>query len=192
MQDYAEMILNAYPSSSEETMFGNVIEDIAIAICRSAKEGKKSTALGIDLEYGNDYDRTIVQIKSGENWGNSSQKAKMQEYFKQASRILKQGGEDRHISCIEGICYGKSKTVEKGTYTTMVGNDFWKEISDHGGTAAKVMRILGKHAGDGYVNDIRERAKRAIVQYLNDNALAKRGEVLWDPLLVAILGKESS
>ena len=67
------MVIGAYLSSSEETIFGGVLEKIAILICKHAKGGRKSSAEGIDLEYESNGERTIMQIKSGTNWGNSSQ-----------------------------------------------------------------------------------------------------------------------
>lgn len=45
------MIVDAFLSSSEETMFGNVLEGIAIDICSHAKGGRKSSTESIDLEY---------------------------------------------------------------------------------------------------------------------------------------------
>lgn len=45
----------------------------------------------IDLEYDRAATRTLVQIKSGPNWGNASQKRALQERFASATRTLKQG-----------------------------------------------------------------------------------------------------
>ena len=51
VQTLADMVINAYLSSSEETMFGHVLEDVVIAICKNAKNGRKSGIPNIDLEY---------------------------------------------------------------------------------------------------------------------------------------------
>lgn len=42
------MVIDAYLSSSEETIFGNILEDIAIIICSKAKQGYKSGIANID------------------------------------------------------------------------------------------------------------------------------------------------
>lgn len=66
----ARMIVDAFLSSSEEMMFGNVLEEIVIDICSHAKDGRKSSTEGVDLEYDEGCQRTIAQIKSGPNWAN--------------------------------------------------------------------------------------------------------------------------
>jgi len=52
-------------------------------------KGRKSAVQGIDLEFDNEGVRYIVAIKSGPNWGNSSQIAKMRSDFKTASKTLR-------------------------------------------------------------------------------------------------------
>ncbi len=102
-QRYAESILDAFLSSSEETMFGSLAEDCAVVICRYARNGIKSAAEGIDIEIAHVQDniRTIIQVKFGKHWGNSSQRKKMEDYFSKARRILQQGG-----PCMLGVSKG--------------------------------------------------------------------------------------
>ena len=69
-------IVDAHISSSEEGIFGDWLEGLAIYINEKVYGGKKSGILGIDLEFDKDGVRYIVNIKSGPNWGNSSQIAK--------------------------------------------------------------------------------------------------------------------
>jgi len=75
-QQLADQLVRAALSSSEETLFGQALEAIAIAICEQAYGGRKSTTTGIDLEFDRDGTRYIVSIKSGPSWGNASQVAK--------------------------------------------------------------------------------------------------------------------
>ncbi len=86
VDELADMILNAYLSSSEETMFGNILEEIAVSICKHAKGGRKSGIHNIDLEYDQNEIRTIIQIKSGMNWGNSSQQKTLRSSFETATK----------------------------------------------------------------------------------------------------------
>ena len=163
--EFAQMITNAYLSSSEETMFGNVLEEIAISICRHSIGGWKSSADKVDLEYTRDNTRYVMQIKSGTNWGNSSQRQSLVNSFQKATRILRQGNPDLNIRCIEGICYGKSMIRDLGTHTRYVGHSFWKEISNWDGTAVAVMELIGTHASNG-LDEVREEAHHRIVSYL--------------------------
>lgn len=169
--EFARMVTDAYLSSSEETMFGNVLEKIAVSICEYAKGGKKSAARNIDLEYGDSIVRTIVQIKSGENWGNSSQRKALVSSFDTATRILRQGDPDLHVRRIEGICYGRSKVRKLNTHDQYVGHEFWKEISDWDGTALAVFDLIGEHARNG-LDEARREAYARVVSYLNEHGAA--------------------
>lgn len=66
-------IVDAHLSSSEEGIFGDWLEGLAIFINEKVFNGRKSGIPGIDLEFDYDDKRFIVTIKSGPNWGNSSQ-----------------------------------------------------------------------------------------------------------------------
>ena len=70
-------IADAFISSNEETIFGDWLEGLAIFINQKVYGGWKSGITNIDLEFDNEHIRYIVNIKSGPNWGNSSQIAKM-------------------------------------------------------------------------------------------------------------------
>lgn len=187
VQTLADMVINAYLSSSEETMFGHVLEDVIIAICKNAKNGRKSGIPNIDLEYDYGYTRTIMQIKSGVNWGNSSQHKAQVRAFKSATAVLRQGSRQLNVRCIEGICYGKSEIKDKGSHLRVVGQCLWEEISDWNGTAGAVMELLGKHASNG-LNSTREEARDQMVCFLRDSgAVRDDGTVQWDKLLDLVM-----
>ncbi|GAI19912.1 unnamed protein product, partial [marine sediment metagenome] len=75
-------LVDAHISSNEETIFGDWLEGLAIYINKKVYGGWKSGVTGIDLEFNKDGIRYIVNIKSGPNWGNSSQITKMISDFK--------------------------------------------------------------------------------------------------------------
>ena len=58
---------------------------------KASSSNKSSSAEGIDLEFDRDGIRWLVSIKSGPNWGNSSQINKMRDNFKKATRIARTG-----------------------------------------------------------------------------------------------------
>jgi hypothetical protein len=68
-----EGLLDAFLSSSEEKLFGDFLEGLAVFIAGKTCGGHKSAATGVDLEFMNDGIHYVVSIKSGPNWGNSSQ-----------------------------------------------------------------------------------------------------------------------
>ncbi|KAA6307659.1 hypothetical protein EZS27_040670, partial [termite gut metagenome] len=74
-------LTDAFISSNEETIFDNWLEGLAIFINQEVYDGWKSGITGIDLEFDKENIRHIVTIKSGPNWGNSSQTAKMKSDF---------------------------------------------------------------------------------------------------------------
>ena len=83
-QDLVRILLDAHLSSQEEAIFGNFLEGLAIFVNQKVYNGWNSSTQGIDLEFNKDYKRYIVAIKSGPNWGNSSQIRKMQDDFRKA------------------------------------------------------------------------------------------------------------
>ncbi|MBC8509255.1 MAG: cytosolic protein, partial [Chloroflexi bacterium] len=85
-----EGLLGAFLSSSEEKLFGDFLEDLAIFIANKTCSGHKSVAPGIDLEFENKGIYYIVSVKSGPNWGNSSQQNKLAEDLQKAVIRVKQ------------------------------------------------------------------------------------------------------
>lgn len=181
----AARLIEAFLSSSEETRFGDILEETAIAICRAAKGGWKSSADGIDLEYDENGIRTIMQIKSGTNWGNSSQRKKLVADFQSATRTLRQGS-GIQVRCVEGICYGPSGIKDYGSHIRLVGNDFWQDISGWPDTGRAVLRVVEQHAANGLTKVIAE-ARAAVVGYLQRAGVTTHGDVNWDRLYDLIM-----
>jgi hypothetical protein len=102
-----ESILQAYLSSSEEEIFGEFLESLAIFIAGKTLGGRKAHGTGIDLEFEQDGIIYLVSIKSGVNWGNSSQYAALRERFKKAVQILKQSKSIKSVQPVLASCYGK-------------------------------------------------------------------------------------
>lgn len=186
-EQFSASILDAFLSSSEETMFGTLAEQCAVVICRFGKGGIKSTAEGIDIEYVENDTRTIIQVKSGKHWGNSSQRKKMEEYFTKAKRILTQS-EDIHVRCIEGLCYGHAKTVSRGNYSTYAGSDFWKEISEWDDAYLAILNIFSIHAQNG-LTEAKTASKRFIVAFLKENQISLDNQINWANLVRYVNGK---
>lgn len=82
--ELVEETMAAFLSSSEEKDFGDFLEGLAIFVASKTLGGHKSASPGIDLEIVRDGVHYVISIKSGANWGNSSQQAKLADDFNKA------------------------------------------------------------------------------------------------------------
>ena len=184
--ELANHLLSAFLSSSEETMFGDILEEISIVICAASRLGRKSGIQGIDVEYDDELGRTLIQVKSGRNWGNSSQQKKLKENFASATKVLRQGSRIQ-VRCVEGICYGPSETKDKGSHIRIVGNDYWADVCGWRDAGRYILHIVGSHAGNG-MHDLKARACEDIVSYFRETDICdNRGRVNWDRLFDLIM-----
>ena len=112
--DLIRSLLDAHLSSQEETMFGDFLEGLAVRVAEIVHNGQKSATTGIDLEFSTGEARYIVSIKSGPNWGNSSQIAKMKDHFSTAARVIRQGNHTANVIAVNGCCYGREYFSRQG------------------------------------------------------------------------------
>lgn len=181
--DLVKQLLDAHLSSQEETIFGDFLELLAIHVCSLAYEGRKSNAEGIDLEFDRESARYIVSIKSGPNWGNSSQIKKMLDHFKQAKRIY---GQKKHLIAVNGCCYGRDTKPEKGDYTKLCGQSFWELISGDENMYREIIEPLGHEAkirNDEFAKAYAKVVNRFTASFIQDFCHADGG-IDW-PKLVA-------
>lgn len=145
-EEVVRSIIDAFISSSEESTFGNFLEKFAIYISQVLEGGQKSSTKGIDLEFNRDSIRYLIDIKSGPNWGNSSQISKMEDNFKKASKTLQTSGGDVNAQFICGCCYGIDDRPEKGGYLKLCGQRFWLFITGDSNFYLKMIESLGYQA----------------------------------------------
>ena len=139
-------IVDAHISSNEETIFGNWLEGLAIFISNEVYGGYKSGITGIDLEFDKENICYIVTIKSGNNWGNSSQIKKMISDFKTAKKTLRTSNSQINVVAINGCCYGKENNPDKGDYFKYCGQEFWEFISGNEDLYTELIEPLGHQA----------------------------------------------
>ena len=139
--------LEAFLSSSEEKMFGDFLEGLAIFIASKTRNGHKSAATGIDLEFIEENQHYLISIKSGTNWGNNSQITKLSEDFDKARRTVLQQNAHVNVINILGICYGKTRTtLSKKGYWKLVGQNFWYFISGEKDLYTDIIEPIGFEA----------------------------------------------
>jgi len=139
-------LLDAFLSSSEEKLFGDFLEDLAVFIASKTCDGHKSTAPGADLEFFNKGVHYVVSVKSGTNWGNSSQQKKLEEDLRNAVTRLKQSKHGANVQSVLGICYGKTKTSYVRGYLKVVGQNFWYLISENEDLYTDIIEPIGHRA----------------------------------------------
>ncbi|MCL5035064.1 MAG: cytosolic protein [Bacteroidetes bacterium] len=145
-QDLIESLLQAYLSSSEETLFGKFLEELAIFIAHKTLNGRKSPGTGIDLEFTKNEVVYLVSIKSGGNWGNKSQKDALRDRFRKAVQVLKQSRSVKTVQPMLAFCYGRSKTKDNGEYLRICGQEFWYFISGNTHLYTDIIEPLGHQA----------------------------------------------
>ena len=144
--DLIRSLLDAHLSSQEETLFGDFLEGLAVYVAEIVHNGQKSGITGIDLEFTKDNARYIVSIKSGPNWGNSSQVTRLKDNFTTAARVIRQGNRAANIIAVNGCCYGRNTNPDKGGYFKYCGQEFWELISGDAEFYTRIIEPLGRNA----------------------------------------------
>ncbi len=133
--DLVKSIVDAFLSSQEETIFGNLLEGFAVHVAKTLYGGFKSELKSVDLEFERDDAYYIVGIKSGTHWGNSDQVNRMRDNFKLARELLRERGVTREVVAVNGCIYGKDRVPFKThadpdkQYYKYAGQEFWRFIS---------------------------------------------------------------
>ncbi len=178
-------ILDAHISSNEETIFGDWLEGLAIFINNKVYGGWKSGIKGVDLEFDKDNIRYIVNIKSGSNWGNSSQISKMISDFKTAQKTLRTSNSRLNIACVNGCCYGKDRNPDKGDYFKYCGQRFWEFISGDEHLYTEIIEPLGhkaKEKNEEFMEAYSKRINMFTLEFGN-RFCKKNGEIDWKMLV---------
>ena len=178
-------IVDAHISSNEETIFGDWLEGLAIFINEKVYQGRKSGIQNIDLEFDKDNIRYIVNIKSGPNWGNSSQIKKMNADFKTAKKILRTSNSNLNVVAVNGCCYGRDNKPDKGDYYKYCGQKFWEFISGEENLYTELIEPLGnkaKERNDDFMKSYSQMINKFTKEFTNSFCL-ESGEIDWDKLV---------
>ncbi len=178
-------IVDAHISSNEETIFGDWLEGLAIFINNQVYNGYKSGITGIDLEFDKDNVRYIITIKSGPNWGNSSQIAKMITDFKTAKKALRTSNSQLNIVAINGCCYGRDNKADKGEYFKYCGQIFWEFISGDTNLYTEIIEPLGhnsKEKNDDFIKSYSQMINKFTKEFTTEFC-KNNGEIDWQKLV---------
>lgn len=185
VSDLIKSLLDAHLSSQEETLFGDFLEGLAIYVAEQVHNGYKSSATGIDLEFVKDGARYIVSIKSGPNWGNSSQIARMKENFNTVAIVIRQGNPATNVVAVNGCCYGRNANPDRGGYFKYCGQQFWELISDDSDFYTRIIEPLGhqaKQRNDDFADNYGAVVNRLSLEF-SKTFCVQSGAIDWNKLV---------
>lgn len=193
-------IMDAFLSSQEETLFGDFLEGVATFVAATVYGARKpgvDELRGIDLVLSKETATYIIEVKSGPNWGNSSQVQRMLTHFKEAAEILNSQLPDEQIVAVNGCMYGRDRSpLKKGRlkaagkadeiipYWKLCGQDFWYFISGNKELYTDIIKPLGYRSKqrngeflEAYDNFINNLVYEFLSKYRNPD-----GSVAWEQL----------
>jgi hypothetical protein len=183
--DLITSLLEAFLSSSEEKLFGDFLEGLAVFVAQNTCGGYKSSAPGVDLEFENGGLHYLVSVKSGTNWGNSSQQRRLEQDLQDATRRLKQSHHGANVQPTLGICYGKTRTSYLRGYLKVVGQNFWYLISENKELYKEIIEPVGYRArehNESFLEERNQLANRLTKSFL-DRFCDGRGRIDWPKLV---------
>jgi len=181
-QDLVKSLVEAVVSSSEETLFGDWLEQLAIFIASDIFGGHKSSTEGVDLEMDKDGVHYIISIKSGPNWSNSSSMKKQNDHFKKAKQVYRTGKNKVICEAIIGCCYGKKYSVDD-TKTIICGQRFWHFISGSETLYTDIIAPLGTDArakNEAYMIEYNQLLNRLTNDFTT--RYCDNGKILWEKI----------
>lgn len=183
--DLVKALAEAHIISNEETIFGDWLEGLAIFINEKVYNGRKSGIPNIDLEFDKDGTRFIVSIKSGPNWGNSSQVAKLRSDFVTAKKTLRTGNSSLNVVAVNGCCYGRDNKPDKGDYFKYCGQEFWEFISGDKNLYLEIIEPLGhkaKERNEEFTILYAQVLNRLTLQFITEFC-RESGEINWEKIV---------
>ena len=192
--EFIKYTLDAYLSSQEETMFGNLLEAFAIFVCKKVYKGHKSEQgvfKSVDLEFIRKNKYYIVGIKSGPNWGNKDQIDRMKSNFKIAKKILRKKGIKKEIIAVNGCIYGtdsspfKENSDKEQSYYKICGQEFWELVSGDEQLYKEIILPLDKEAKkrSDHFSDVYSEKSNEMIKDFSDSFLTKKGAIDWEKMI---------
>lgn len=190
--DLVKSLLDAHLSSQEEAIFGGLLEQLAIFACNRVYGGRKSAAAGIDLEFEKEGTIYLISIKSGPNWANSRQIAKLKDDFIKTRRILGTNTVSPKVVAVNGCCYGTDNKPDKGDYLKLCGQRFWELISGDENFYTEIVEPLGhqaKERNEKFAEEFAKIINRFTFEFGKDYCDTS-GAILWEKLVKFNSGKK--
>ena len=175
-------ILQAYMSSSDETIFGDAFFEPIAKLCSG---GTVSPSEGVDVAIETDTVYKAVAVKSGPNIFNSSQaKRQDQEFRSLRSRLLKL---HKQYDALLGHAYGRksSDPQDNRIYRIRSGQAFWEELTGDPDFYIKLIHLMRDYPMQ-HRTDFEEEWAKALNRFEHDflnNFGNPDGSIDWEKLL---------
>jgi hypothetical protein len=127
---WLDVNINTWSASSDETILGNLLDQLSMYISRLLWNAKTKKPIGADIDFIRNGCRYVIELKSGEHWGNSAQYKTLVDRF---SSIVAEHKSlyDIPIEPILGIYYGPSGCNKSYRgYTKICGPSFWEFLTE--------------------------------------------------------------
>lgn len=137
--DLIEGLLNAYLSSSDESIFGDAFFE---PIAKAVSGGVVSPSEGVDVAIETETVYKAISVKSGPNPYNSSQRKRQDQEFRALrSRLVKL---KKEFDAILGHAYGRksAKPPKSVIYRSIAGQVFWEELTGDADFYAKLVGLM--------------------------------------------------
>jgi len=179
--EIVKRILEAYVSSSDETIFGDAYFE---QIARNLPNIQVSDGKGVDIIVHEEKVIRAYALKSGPNPFNSSAKAKQNtEFIELKARLMKL---QKQFDPVLAYAYGRKNKPSSGTYIyrESSGQEFWKEITGDENFYLKLITLMKDEPLkriDQYQHDWDATLNKFTKEFMEDFCLPD-GHIDWEKL----------
>ncbi len=175
-------LLQAYISSSDETIFGDAFFE---PIAKAVSGGQTGGGEGIDMMKETAASVTAYAVKSGPHWGNADQWNRQRQNFQSLQNRLRKL--HKTFDPVLGYGYGRRNTDPKGSknYRQRSGQAFWEELTGDPDFYLKLTRLMTHHPQEHRVRyqvEWKKAVNRFEWEFLN-NFSTPDGDIDWEKLV---------
>ena len=184
-QELVESLLDAKLSSSEETIMGGFLEELAIFVIGKTAGGQKSGIPGVDFEYTLSGKRYLFSMKSSLKWGNAGQWKDLEKSLQTAIKVINQSSQTQNVECYLGVSYGKAKrTLKRGIINQVCGQEFWYMISGRLDFYKEIVEPIGYRAKEQNesFNDEKTKIVNSLTKKIVIDFMDEEGNLRWDEI----------
>lgn len=109
----------------------------------------------------------------------------MRDDFKTAQRTLRTSNSRLSIICVNGCCYGRDNSPDKGDYFKYCGQRFWEFISGNAALYTDIIEPLGQKAkerNDDFVKAYSKRINKFTLEF-SKQFCDSSGAIDWESLV---------
>ena len=182
-------LLQAYISSSDETIFGDAFFE---PIAKAVSGGQVGGGEGVDIIKETNSTVTVYAVKSGPHWGNADQWKRQRQNFQSLQNRLRKL--HKTFDPVLGYGYGKRNTDPKGStnYRQRSGQAFWEELTGDSDFYLKLIRLMKHYPQEhrvGYQAEWKKAVNRFEREFLN-NFSTPDGDIDWEKFVAFNSGKK--